>query len=101
MPAADALERVAVWLEDCDDHVALNRAGGLPAPPFKLSQAWVVVRAAAEARGWTEHRPTFIGWDLSGVPDVGACWRITRGAGGKVLTAELIEDPGDAKGAVT
>lgn len=48
MPAADALAKVAVWLEDCDDHVALGRPGGLPAPPFKLSQAWVLVRAASQ-----------------------------------------------------
>lgn len=47
MPAAAALEKVAVWLEDCDDHVALGRAGGLPAPPFKFSHAWAVVLAAS------------------------------------------------------
>lgn len=51
MPAADALAKVAVWLEDCDDHVALGRPGGLPAPPFKLSQAWVLVRAASQEAG--------------------------------------------------
>ena len=50
MPAADALAKVAVWLEDCDDHIALGRPGGLPAPPFKLSQAWVLVRGAMQIR---------------------------------------------------
>lgn len=50
MPAADALAKVAVWLEDCDDHVALGRPGGLPAPPFKLSQAWVLVLSASQFR---------------------------------------------------
>lgn len=47
MPAADALAKVAVWLEDCDDHVAQGRPGGFPAPPFELSKAWVLVLAAS------------------------------------------------------
>jgi hypothetical protein len=50
MSASDALAKVALWLEDCDDHMALDRLGGLPVPPFKLSEAWVVVRLVAEAR---------------------------------------------------
>ena len=68
MPAADALERVAVWLEDCEDHVTLNRAGGLPCPPFSLEHAWVVVRLAAGLRrgldsGASPGAPVWMGVD--------------------------------------
>lgn len=50
MPAADALEVVAVWLDDCDTHLATRTPGGLPCPPFNLFAASVVVLSAAVTR---------------------------------------------------
>lgn len=47
LPAADALECVAVWLDDCDTHLALRAAGGLPMPPFSPLDAFVVVQVTA------------------------------------------------------
>lgn len=49
MPICQALERVAVWLEDCEMHVLQKRPGGLPAPPFGFEAAWIVTRQAARA----------------------------------------------------
>ncbi|ATC26474.1 hypothetical protein [Caulobacter vibrioides] len=47
----EALGQVWRWLEDCEDLLALNPHRDLPRPPFKFSEAWVVVRLAAEGRG--------------------------------------------------
>lgn len=47
LPPADALECVAVWLDDCDTHLALRVAGGLPMPPFSPLDAFVVVQETA------------------------------------------------------
>lgn len=47
MPLAEALEKVADWLDDCDNHLALKRPGGLPTMPFTAERACVVVRIAA------------------------------------------------------
>ena len=44
---AQRLLAVAEWIEDCEDHLALNRPNGLPAPPFGLDQAVAAVRRAA------------------------------------------------------
>lgn len=49
MPLGEALEKVADWLDDCDNHLALKRPGGLPTPPFTPERACVVVRMAARA----------------------------------------------------
>lgn len=46
LPAAQALEVVAVWLDDCDTHLATRTPGGLPCPPFNLFAASVVVLSA-------------------------------------------------------
>ena len=43
----EALAIVATWLEDCEDHLALRRTGGLPAAPFNFAEAWVMVRQAS------------------------------------------------------
>lgn len=50
LPAAEALEVVAVWLDDCDTHLATRTPGGLPCPPFNLFDASVVVLSAAVTR---------------------------------------------------
>lgn len=47
MELPDALEKVADWLDDCDNHLALKRPGGLPTMPFTPERACVVVRMAA------------------------------------------------------
>lgn len=47
MAATDALSIIATWLEDCEDHVAFRRPGDPPPPPFRFSEAWVVVRRAS------------------------------------------------------
>lgn len=46
LPAAEALEHVAVWLDDCDTHLATRTPGGFPCPPFNLLEASVVVLSA-------------------------------------------------------
>ncbi len=50
LPATEALEVVAVWLDDCDTHLATRTPGGLPCPPFNLFAASVVVLSAAVTR---------------------------------------------------
>lgn len=50
LPAAEALEHVAVWLDDCDTHLATRTPGGLPCPPFNLFEASVVVLTAKVTR---------------------------------------------------
>jgi hypothetical protein len=50
LPAAEALECVAVWLDDCDTHLATRAPGGLPCPPFNLFDAAVVVLSAKLTR---------------------------------------------------
>lgn len=49
MPVSAGLERLAVWLEDCEAHVDQKREGGVPAPPFTFEQAWMLARLAARA----------------------------------------------------
>lgn len=48
LPLDQALKQVWSWLEDCEDLVALNPHRDLPRPPFRLDEAWIVVRLAAE-----------------------------------------------------
>jgi hypothetical protein len=47
IPLEEALRQIASWLEDCDDLLALNPHRELPMPPFRLDEAWVVVRLGA------------------------------------------------------
>lgn len=47
LPPEDALINVAGWLDDCDNHVATRRPGGLPMPWFNLFEAFTLVRQAA------------------------------------------------------
>lgn len=48
MRPAEGLLHLSLWLFDCEHHVDMGRAGGLPAPPFRFDAAWVVARIAAE-----------------------------------------------------
>lgn len=50
LPPAEALRQIWRWLEDCEDLAALNPHRDLPRPPFRLDEAWIVVRLAAEGR---------------------------------------------------
>lgn len=47
LPPADALYQIAGWLDDCDNHLATHRPGGLPRPWFGLFEAFAAVREAA------------------------------------------------------
>ncbi|PLR25088.1 hypothetical protein SGCZBJ_12700 [Caulobacter zeae] len=48
LPLADAVRQVSAWLEDCEDLLGLKPDRDLPRPPFRLDEAWVVVRLAAD-----------------------------------------------------
>lgn len=50
LPAVDQLDRIALWLDDCDTHLSLRLQGGLPMPPFGFMDAWISVLVAKETR---------------------------------------------------